>query len=189
MYRMSLLTLLCPPTLARQLDLPRCTKMCLVHDMAELLVGDITPVDGVPKPEKSRREAETMDFLTGALLRSVPGGPEAGDDIRAVWQEYEDGETAESRFVHDIDKMELLLQMVEYERRGDGHVNLAEFTYVAGRMVLDETKAWGQEVLREREAFWAATGGGGEDTRRREEATKTDDGLRRMQDEYYGAKV
>jgi hypothetical protein len=31
------------------LDSGRCVKMALVHDMAEALVGDITPVDGVDK--------------------------------------------------------------------------------------------------------------------------------------------
>ena len=121
--------------------------------MAELLVGDITPVDGVPKPEKSRRESETMDFLTKNLLRNVHGGT-TGEDIKAIWQEYEDSETLDSHFVHDVDKMELLLQMVEYEKRGEGRVDLGEFAYVATRMHLEEMKAWGQDVLKEREAFW-----------------------------------
>ncbi|EXM04825.1 HD domain-containing protein [Fusarium oxysporum II5] len=155
MYRMSLISMFAPPSLAPKLDLPKCMKMCLIHDMAELLVGDITPVDGVPKPEKSRREAETMDFLTKNLLRNVAGGT-TGEDIRAIWQEYEDSETLDSHFVHDVDKMELLLQMVEYEKRGEGKVDLGEFAYVATRMTLPEMKAWGQEVLKEREAFWGS---------------------------------
>jgi putative hydrolases of HD superfamily len=153
MYRMSLLTLVCPPSLAPRLDLPKCMKMCLIHDMAESLVGDITPVDGVSKPEKSRREAETMDYLTKRLLGNVFGGL-AGDDIRAIWQEYEDSKTLDSHYVHDLDKMELLLQMIEYEKRGEGQVDLGEFTYVSTKMVLPETKAWGAELLKEREAFW-----------------------------------
>lgn len=153
MYRMSLLTLLCPPSLAPRLDLPKCTKMCLIHDMAESLVGDITPVDGVTKPEKNRREASTMDYLTKTLLGNVfSGGP--GEEIRAIWQEYEDSETLDSQYVHDLDKLELLLQMIEYERRGEGRVDLGEFAYVATKMVLPETRAWADEVLKEREAFW-----------------------------------
>ena len=35
----------------------RCIRMALVHDLAESLVGDITPNDGVSKEEKYRREA------------------------------------------------------------------------------------------------------------------------------------
>ncbi|PHH77420.1 hypothetical protein CDD83_4123 [Cordyceps sp. RAO-2017] len=153
MYRMSIISMLAPPSLVPRLDMAKCVKMCLVHDMAELLVGDITPVEGVAKPEKSRREAAAMDFLTGDLLAGVGGGA-AGAELRAVWQEYEDAETLDSRFVHDVDKMELLLQMVEYEKRGRGAVDLGEFAYVARRMVLPETRAWADELLQERERFW-----------------------------------
>ncbi|ATY67229.1 HD family hydrolase, putative [Cordyceps militaris CM01] len=153
MYRMSLISMFAPPSLAPRLDLPKCIKMCLIHDMAELLVGDITPVDGVPKPEKSRREASAMDYLAGDLLRGVPGGA-TGAEIRAIWQEYEDAQTLDSHYVHDVDKMELLLQMMEYERRSRGRLNLCEFAYVAGKMTLPETRAWADEVIAEREAFW-----------------------------------
>ncbi|CAK7214442.1 hypothetical protein SBRCBS47491_002144 [Sporothrix bragantina] len=157
MYRMSLISMLAPPALAARLDMNRCIKMCLVHDMAESLVGDITPVDGVPKPEKSRREATTMDYITKTLLGGVDNGV-VGAELRAVWQEYEDSITPESHFVHDVDKMELLLQMVEYEKRGEGHIDLGEFAYVATKMALAETRAWAAELLREREAFWRSQG-------------------------------
>lgn len=154
MYRMSLISMFAPAALRPRLDIPKCIKMSLVHDMAELLVGDITPVDGVPKPEKNRREAATMDYLTGAMLRGVPGGSVDGEELRAVWQEYEDSQTLDSHFVHDVDKLELLLQMMEYERAGEGRLDLGEFAYVAGKVVLPEMKAWADEVIREREAFW-----------------------------------
>lgn len=37
-------------------DILRCIKMALVHDLAESLIGDITPHDGVSKEEKFRKE-------------------------------------------------------------------------------------------------------------------------------------
>jgi putative hydrolase of HD superfamily len=185
MYRMSIITLLCPPALAARLDLHRCTKMALVHDMAEALVGDITPVDGVAKPEKSRREAETMDYLCGTLLGGVQGGL-AGRDVRALWQEYEDSETLESHFVHDVDKMELLLQMLEYERAREGTLDLGEFSWVATRIVLPEVKAWAEELLKEREAFWArvseAEGGA---TAKQSRAEDVSEEHKAMSREYY----
>ena len=160
MYRMSILTLLCPSPLRTQLDIPHCTLMALVHDMAESLVGDITPVDGVPKAEKSRREATTMDFLCERLLSptSLSLSHDPGAQIRAVWQEYEDGQTLEAQFVHDVDKVELILQMMEYERRGGGELDLSEFARVGKRIQLDECKAWCEEVFKEREEFWASVG-------------------------------
>jgi len=157
MYRMSIITLLAPPSLASRLDLGRCTLMALVHDMAESLVGDITPVDGVLKAEKSRREAATMEFLCTGLLGRVGGGA-AGEEMRKVWQEYEDGVTLEAMFVHDVDKVELLLQMVEYEREKGGKLNLGEFAWVAKRIVLPEVRQWCEEILGERESFWSRLG-------------------------------
>ena len=125
--------------------------------MAESLVGDITPVDGVPKPEKSRREAETMDYICDTLLGKWNGGMN-GKEIREIWQEYEDSRTLEAVFVHDVDKMELILQMVEYERVNEGKVELGEFTWVAGRIVLPEMKQWAREVMEERARMWKAWG-------------------------------
>ncbi|KAK3687690.1 HD domain-containing protein [Podospora appendiculata] len=153
MYRMSMMSMFAPPALAAKLDMQKCMKMCLIHDMAESIVGDITPVDGVAKPEKSRREAATMDYITTGLLGKVDGGI-VGTEIRAIWQEYEDSKTLESHYVHDIDKVELLLQMVEYEKRGKGKLDLGEFAYVKTKIVLDEVKAWADELIKDREAFW-----------------------------------
>lgn len=131
--------------------------MALVHDMAESIVGDITPVDGVGKGEKARREKEAMEYLSRGLLGGWEG-VEQGRGLQDIFEEYEEGETLESRFVHDVDKMELLLQMVEYEREMKGEMDLGEFSRVAKKIELEECKVWAREVLREREEFWKALG-------------------------------
>jgi len=180
MYRMSIITMFAPKSLSDKLDLLRCQKMALIHDMAEAIVGDITPVDNVKKPEKSRRESTTMDYLTNTLLGKVNCGL-TGKDIREVWQEYEDGVTDESKFVHDVDKLELILQMFEYEKRGEGQRKLSEFAQVATQVKLDEVKLWVDEVLTARDAFWEQFGGtppiAGEKTQKEVSAAH---------DEYYG---
>ena len=56
--------------------------------------------------------------------------------------------------MHDVDKMEMLLQAVEYERESDGEVNLEEFMRAVDKIVLPEVKSWCGDLLREREAFW-----------------------------------
>jgi putative hydrolase of HD superfamily len=153
MYRMSVITMLAPPSLSSKLNILHCTKMALIHDMAESLVGDITPVDKhVTKVEKARREAATMDYIEKTLLNGVPGGTLSGGEIRRVFQEYEDSETLEAKFVHDVDKIELLLQMVEYERTYGR--DLSEFAHVAQRIQLDEVKEWAATVMKEREDYW-----------------------------------
>lgn len=177
MYRMSIITMLAPPSLSSKLDIPRCTRMALIHDMAEGLVGDLTPVDGVPKAEKSRREEETIDWVSTGLLGKVHGGI-AGQDLKAVWKEYEDGQTQESKFVHDVDKIELLLQMVEYERESQCEIDLSEFSWVAKKLTLPEMKEWAQTILDERTELWKSLS----KSPREPMAAET---IRRQHDQYY----
>ncbi|KAA8564237.1 hypothetical protein EYC84_011183 [Monilinia fructicola] len=137
MYRMSLITMFAPESLAAKINIPHY----------------ITPVDGVPKSEKNRREATTMDYFTKSLLGRVNGGL-TGQQIQDIWQEYEDSVTLESKFVHDVDKIELILQMVEYERSEKPQLDLGEFTWVATKIVLPEVQAWAEENFEgERENF------------------------------------
>ncbi|KAM9924287.1 hypothetical protein OXX80_011264, partial [Metschnikowia pulcherrima] len=46
MYRMSIIAMALPRS---KVDVDKCVKIALVHDIAEALVGDITPFGGVPK--------------------------------------------------------------------------------------------------------------------------------------------
>lgn len=159
MYRMSIITMLAPSSLSSRLNISRCIQLALVHDMAESLVGDITPSQKIAKVEKSRRERESISYLTSTLLGGVGnGGKEAGDNIYALWLEYEDNKTLEAQFVHDVDKLELMLQMVEYERADKGGPILGSFTDCVKNIVLPEVKEWCAEVLRERESYWREKG-------------------------------
>ena len=49
----------------------RCIKIALVHDMAECIVGDITPMDGITKEEKNKlEEVSTVLYVyIGVALR------------------------------------------------------------------------------------------------------------------------
>ena len=157
--------------------------MALAHDMAECIVGDIIPDDKVLKEEKSRRERESMEFLccgagqvpvsdcpsSAAAAQLAPRDPPgllssplfaaAGNTLKDVWQEYEDNVTNEAKFVHDIDKLELLLQMNEYERAGEGRLDLGEFSRVAFKVTLPEMREWMEQILEERVEFWKEYGG------------------------------
>lgn len=136
-------------------------KLALVHDVAEAIVGDITPTCGVSDDEKYRLEAEAVqkikamlggstlaggcmrwwvrasmrpgrDAETGAahvvacesepaallhlppLLnqppptkhkRTQPPRGAAGEEVEALWHEYEQGQTLEAKLVKDFDKV------------------------------------------------------------------------------------
>ncbi|KAM0031389.1 putative HD/PDEase domain, 5'-deoxynucleotidase YfbR/HDDC2 [Helianthus debilis subsp. tardiflorus] len=108
MYRMALMALIADdlPGINRE----RCNKIALVHDIAEAIVGDITPSDGVPKVEKSRLEQAALNEMCEIL-----GGGKRAEEIKEPWREYEDNASLEANLVKDFDKIEMILQALEYE--------------------------------------------------------------------------
>jgi len=146
MYRMSLMALLMEGN-TDGYDVDRCIKLAIVHDLAECIAGDITPVCGVSDGEKYRMESEAMDTITSMLGDNV-----ASRNIRALWDEYERGETKEAKLVKDFDKVEMIVQAGEYERdQGDRGVELQEFfDSTAGKWRTDVGKSWAQVVTDER---------------------------------------
>ncbi|XP_073145112.1 uncharacterized protein [Henckelia pumila] len=142
MYRMGLMALIAS-------DLPgvnreKCIKMAIVHDIAEAIVGDITPADGIPKLEKSRREREALE----SMCELLGGGPRA-KEINDLWMEYEDNSSLEAKVVKDFDKVEMILQALEYEN--EQGKDLEEFfESTAGKFQTDLGKAWALEVASRR---------------------------------------
>lgn len=60
MYRMAVLTMTIEDS---SLDLSRCLRMALIHDLGEAIVGDITPRCGVPSDVKHRMEEKATFSL------------------------------------------------------------------------------------------------------------------------------
>ena len=93
-------------------------RMALVHDIAEAEVGDIPRrVDESDQPvsrgEKARREHEAILRLAGGAL----------DGAVELWREYEAGETPVARFVRDMNRIDMCLQALYYERAGRRRVD------------------------------------------------------------------
>jgi putative hydrolase of HD superfamily len=141
MYRMSLAALLLPARTG--VDARHAALVALAHDLAEALVGDITPFDSMGKEEKHRREAAAMATLA-ATLAPHP----AGAALAALWEEYEGGASAAAAYVKDLDKVEMLLQAVEYEAAQPELRLDSFFASVAGRVKTPEVGAWEAEVRR-----------------------------------------
>jgi len=144
-HRVALLALLLAPRAEPPLDPGWCVAMALVHDLAEALVGDITPFDGVGVDEKFRREDAAMQRLAAL----------ADDDgLLVLWREYAAGASPEASFVKELDKLETVLQAAEYGASGSvGHDSLDEFWDAAGvRIRSAETRALLAALRRERDA-------------------------------------
>ena len=87
---------LCPP----ELDLLRVLKLCLVHDLPEVVVGDLTPHDDVSTKAEDERQA--MQALAPEWL--------------PLLDEYTTQATAEAVFVKSLDKLDMGLQAMRYEQ-------------------------------------------------------------------------
>ena len=102
-----LVAALCP----EGVDRGRALEMAVIHDLAEVRIGDITPVDGVPVGEKVIMEREALN----AMLHSIPHGSR----IRDLWEEFEAGETTEARFTRVCDKLDMGLQAIAYSEESE----------------------------------------------------------------------
>ena len=67
-----------------------------VHDMAEAIVGDFTPMDDISSEEKHR--------LEDIAIQVIFEGDEA---MIAAWREYAEGSTMQARMAKDIDKLQM----------------------------------------------------------------------------------
>lgn len=102
-------------------DRPHLVKLALAHDLAEAIVGDITPIDPVSPQQKHKLEHDAMQRIRDVELNGSPLGHELFD----LWTEYEAAQTPAARIVKQLDKLELLVQADEYERQQN--IDLSEF--------------------------------------------------------------
>jgi len=98
---------------AEGLDSLKAAKMALIHDLAEAETGDLTPAQKSLEGEVHRR---AEDAAMRSLLRLLPGKLAAS--FTKLWREYEGLDSPEARLVHDVDRLEMLLQASEYEGSG-----------------------------------------------------------------------
>ena len=100
------------------LDVRRALELALVHDVAELRLGDLPRTAARYLPPGAKKEAERAALAE--ILAPL------GERARDLVAEYEAAETAEARLVKACDKLQLMLKVAVYQRWGTGG-GLAEF--------------------------------------------------------------
>ncbi|XP_053957608.1 uncharacterized protein LOC128862852 isoform X2 [Anastrepha ludens] len=118
MYRMSMMTFLLDGS--EGLNQIRCMELALVHDLAESVVGDLTPFCGVSRTDKRAMEFKAMEDICKLI-------EPRGKRIMELFEEYETGESAESKFVKDLDRLDMIMQAFEYEKRDNCLLKHQEF--------------------------------------------------------------
>ncbi|EPY23893.1 hydrolase of HD superfamily [Strigomonas culicis] len=121
MYRMSLLCMMCPD---ETLDRNRMMRMALCHDAGESIIGDISPAMKVPAAEKHAKEmvavAKLRDLANASSTATPVTGGAFGDELFSLFMEYEEQQTPESKFVRDMDLLEMIVQAHSYEAMNPG---------------------------------------------------------------------
>jgi len=120
----------------KKLNLERVIKMALIHDLCEVYAPDLTPYDPL-LPKNSKKALEVLkkwpkftpslkikkyknkykSELEGLnkLISKLPLSLKA--EIKNLWLDFEKGLTKEGRFVKQVDKVENLLQGIEYWKK------------------------------------------------------------------------
>jgi putative hydrolase of HD superfamily len=115
-YRVTLLAMVLADTLAERgqpLDTERVLRLAQLHEIAEAKLGDIPQpasryLPTEVKEEAERRAVSEMASSLGAL----------GRRYETLWREFEEARTREARLVRAADKLEMLIQVSEYEHTG-----------------------------------------------------------------------
>ncbi len=149
MYRLSCI---CMTITNPKINRDKCMRIALVHDMAESIVGDITPVHPMGKVEKSRREWETIKYICEEIVNPI--SPLAASEIMEDWTSYENIKSLEAQYVKDIDKYELFVQCFEYEQQLNGSKNFQEFFHSVKSIKTEEVKQWVNELITLRNEYF-----------------------------------
>lgn len=116
------------------LNAERAVVLAMVHDVAEVITGDLTPYHAVSEsaeerlawarrseaelpeaPAWKRRKTDDERAALSSLLARLP--PALAAHLAETWEEYEQSATAEARLVTQLDKFEALVQGKEYLSR------------------------------------------------------------------------
>ena len=119
----------------KDINLQKLLIMAIIHDLGESYVGDLTPASiellgGNESKKKLEKEAITklFDLLDEHKQKK----------LLDIYEQYINNETEEAKLLHQTDKLEMLLQAVEYQKVGYPKENLNEF-WNAAESITDNT--------------------------------------------------
>ena len=99
-WHMAIMCLLLGEYANEDIDLLKTISMILIHDVVEIDAGDTYAYDNEGKKSQRERELKAADRLFGLLP------DDQGKKFRALWEEFEEGKTAEARFAHTMDNVQ-----------------------------------------------------------------------------------
>ena len=94
--------------LPEHLDMAKALRFAILHDLPEATTGDFTPRHQISKKQKVMLERTALT----QLLTNTP----RADSITAIFEEYLSQDCEEARFIHQLDRLDMALLAVFYQR-------------------------------------------------------------------------
>ncbi len=99
--------------LPADIDITKLLILSTIHDIPEAITGDFTPRNAPPSDERSALEKNAVnDIFHGESTKVVKDMLLDFINTRGT-----PGETKEARFLRQVDKLDMMLQAIFYERR------------------------------------------------------------------------
>ena len=96
-----------------EIDIDKILSTLCIHEVGEILIGDITPFDGTTPEEKQKIEHRAIIEVIGNLTKNR-------DMIDLIF-EFDDKKTENAKFAHYCDKLEADIQAKVYQDMGCHH--------------------------------------------------------------------
>lgn len=143
-FRLTVLTMILADQLG--LDKEKLIKMAIIHDLGEVVTGDIVWSRGKFIDIKKRTEKENLEKEG---IEKVFKVIEKSKEYVKIFEEMIDRESQEAKIFWQLDKLEMALQALEYER--NQNKNLDEFFVNADLQIyLLPLRKFMQEILKRR---------------------------------------
>ncbi|MEX3073402.1 HD domain-containing protein [Vibrio alginolyticus] len=91
-------------------DICRVMKMLLIHDVVEIDAGDTFVYDTAAAKEQAEKEVKAAERLFGMLPS------EQGDELLALWHEFEAAQTDDAKYAKALDR--LIPMLLNYHNNG-----------------------------------------------------------------------
>ncbi len=139
-FGVALLAMMLAP---ESLDKKKCMELALIHDLAEIYVGDFTPFDDIIPEQKDKLEKDAAIKLSNEMK---------WESLYALVEEYNNKQSLEAKFVSLVDKLETVMTACYYDNNNRANrVLIDEFADYANRHAqkYDEQELFQiQEIIR-----------------------------------------
>lgn len=102
-WHIALMAVLLKEYAAEEIDVLKVMTMVLIHDLVEIDAGDTYAYDEEGAKSKEKRETAAAERIFGLLPN------DQGTYFRALWDEFEEYESTDSRYAHLLDNFQPFL--------------------------------------------------------------------------------